>query len=139
MYRPSLGECLITAHAIASQLVNNGTYPAWNKDLARHVSREEFQLWKILTPPDHNISKEFSDNDLTSALNFLKPGKAPSPDRICSEFALYGCKALKSWLHKFLSSCLHHFKTSKIWSRADVVAIPKPSKPKQLRGQSFLH
>ena len=78
--RPPLGERPITANAIASQLVNNRTYPAGNKK-------------KIPTPPDHNISEEFSDNELTSALNLLKPGKAPGSDRICSEFILYGGKS----------------------------------------------
>ena len=94
-----------------------------------HVSREMFELWKIPTPPDHNISKIFSDNELTSALNLLRPGKAPVPDRICSEFILYAGKAVKSWLREFLSSCLHHLKIPKIWKRADVVVISKPNKP----------
>ena len=128
-YRPPLGECPIIADAIASQLVDNGTYPAGNKDMARHVSREVFELWKIPTPPDHNISQEFSGNELILALNLLKPGKAPGLDRICLGFILYGGKALKSWLRKFLSSCLHHLKIPKIWGRADVAAIPKPNKP----------
>ena len=97
--------------------------------MACHVSREVSELWKIPTPPDHNISEEFSDNELTSALNLLKPGKAPSPDHICLEFILYGGKALKSWLREFLSSCLHHLKIPKIWRRADEVAILKPNKP----------
>ena len=93
------------------------------------MSRKVSELWKIPTPPDHNISEEFSDNKLTSALNLLKPGKAPGPDYICSEFILYGGKALKSWLREFLSSCLHHLKIPKIWRRADVIATPKPNKP----------
>ena len=70
--RPPLGDRTITANAIASQLVNNGAYSAGNKDMDRHVSREVSELWKIPTPPDHNIFEEFSDNELTSALNFLK-------------------------------------------------------------------
>ena len=36
---------------------------------------------------------------------------------------------LKSWLRGFLSFCLHHLKIPKIWRRALVVAVPKPSKP----------
>ena len=127
--RPPRGEHPITANAIAPQLVNNGTYSAGNKDMARHVSREVSELWKIPTPPDHNISEEFSDNDLISALNLLKPGKAPDPDRICLEFILYVGKALKSWLCEFLSSCLNQLKIPKIWRRADAIAIPKPNKP----------
>ena len=55
--------------------MNNGTYLAGNKDMASHVSEEMSELWKIPTPPDHNISEEFSDNELTSAVNLLKPEK----------------------------------------------------------------
>ena len=36
---------------------------------------------------------------------------------------------MKSWLHGFLSSCLHELKIPKVWRRALVVAISKPSKP----------
>ena len=37
--------------------------------------------------------------------------------------------ALKSWLREFLSSCLRRLKIFKIWRRAFLVAIPKPTKP----------
>ena len=36
---------------------------------------------------------------------------------------------MKSWLRGFLSSCLRQLKFPKVWRRALVVAIPKPSKP----------
>ena len=52
--------------------MNNGTYSASNKDMARHVYREVSELWKIPTPPDYNISKDFADNELPSALDLLK-------------------------------------------------------------------
>ena len=38
-------------------------------------------------------------------------------------------RLIKSWLRDFLSSCLRRLKISKIWRRAIVVAIPKPTKP----------
>ena len=108
--------------------MNNGTIPAGNKDTARQVPREVPELWKIPTPPDH-MSEEFSDNEVASTLNLLKPGNAPGPDRIYLEFILYGGKALKSWSREFLSSYRHRLKIPKIWRRADVVAILKPNKP----------
>jgi len=37
--------------------------------------------------------------------------------------------ALKSWLYKFLSSCLQYLKLKKIWIKAAVVGIAKPKKP----------
>ena len=51
------------------------------------------------------------------------------PDSICPELILHAGVALKSWLCDFLSSCLRRLKIPKIWRRALVVAIPKPTKP----------
>ena len=62
-------------------------------------------------------------------LQHLKPGKAPGPDSTCPELIIHAGAGLKSWLRGFLSSCLHHLKIPKIWRRALVVAVPKPSKP----------
>ena len=58
-----------------------------------------------------------------------KPGKAPGPDSICPELILHARAALKSWLRDFISSCLRRIEISKIWTRALVVAFPKPGKP----------
>ena len=59
----------------------------------------------------------------------LKKGKATGPDSICPELIIHAGTGLKSWLRGFLSSCLHLLKIPKIWRRALVVAVPKPSKP----------
>ena len=59
----------------------------------------------------------------------LKSGKALGPDAFCPELILHASSALKSWLSKFLSSCMHQLKLPKIWKRALVVAIPKLNKP----------
>ena len=76
-----------------------------------------------------NISDNFSQREFTAALQHLKPGKALGSDSICPELIDHAGAALKSWLHDFLSSCLHRLKIPKIWRRALVVMIPKPTKP----------
>ena len=83
--------------------------------------------WTPLHPA--NVSGSFSHREFAAALQHLKPGKAPGPDSICPELIIHAGASLKSWLRGFLSSCLHHLKIPKIWRRALVVAIPKPSKP----------
>ena len=83
-------------------------------------------LWRATTPDAVNISDNFSKREFTTALQHLKPGKAPGPDSICPELILHAGAVLKSWLRDFLSSCLHRLKIPKIWRRALVVAIPKP-------------
>ena len=96
---------------------------------ARPVAKEVSDLWRIPTPIGKSISGDFTLEKFTSALQQLKLGKAPGPDSIFPEIILHAGAALKSWLNKFLSSCMHHLKLPKIWRRAIVVAIPKPMKP----------
>ena len=110
-------------------LVRNGKYEAVDRTSSRLVSQEVSDLWRATTPDPVNISNTFSQREFTAALQHLKPGKAPGPDSICPELIIHAGAALKSWLRDFLSSCLRRLKVSKIWRRALVVAIPKPTKP----------
>ena len=86
-------------------------------------------LWRATTPDPINISGNFSQREFAAALQYLKPGKAPGPDSICPKLIVHAGAALKSWLCNFLSSCLRRLKIPKIWRRALVVAILKPTKP----------
>ena len=51
-------------------------------------------LKKSPTPSEHNISDKFSNEEFIFALNHFKPGKALSPDHICSDFILHSGKAM---------------------------------------------
>ena len=86
-------------------------------------------LWRPTTSDAVNISDNFSQREFTAALQHLEPGKAAGPDSICPELTLHAGAALKFWLRDFLSFCLRGHKIPKIWRRALVVAIPKPTKP----------
>ena len=127
--RHSPRHCPVSADAIASQLVRNEMYEAANRKSSRLVYQEVSDLWRATTPDPVNISGTFSQREFTAALQHLKPGEAPGPDSIFPELILHSGAALKSWLRDFLSSCLHRLKIPKIWRRAVVVAIPKPTKP----------
>ena len=127
--RHSPRHCPISADAPESQLVRNGKYEAVDHKSSRLVSQEVSDLWRATTPDAVNISDNFSQREFTAALQHLKPGKAPGPDSIYSELIPYAGAALKSWTRDFLSSCLRRLKIPKIWRRALVVAIPKPTKP----------
>ena len=122
-------HCSVSANAIASQLVRNGKYEAVDRKSSRLVYQEVSDLWRATTPDPVNIFDNFLQREFTAALQHLKPGKAPGPDSIIPEFILHAGAALKSWLRDFLSSCLRRLKIPKIWRRALVVAIPKPTKP----------
>ena len=86
-------------------------------------------LWRADPLHPANVSGSFSHQEFAAALQHLKPGKAPRPYSICPELIIHAGAGLKSWLRGFLSSCVHHLKIPKIWRRALVVAVPKPSKP----------
>ena len=86
-------------------------------------------LWRATTPDAVNKSNIFSQREFAAALQHLKPDKAPGPDSIFPELIIHAGAALKSWLCEFLSFCLRRLKIPKIWRRALVDAIPKPTKP----------
>ena len=127
--RHSFRHCPVSDDAIASQVVRNGKYEAVDRKSSRLVSQEVSDLWRVTTPDAVNIFDNVSQREFTAALQHLKPGKAPGPESICSELILHAGADLKSWLRGFLSSCLRRLKIPKIWRRALVVAIPKPTKP----------
>ena len=116
--RHSPRHCPVSADAIASQLVKNGKYEAVDRKSSRLVSQEVSDLWRATTPDTVNISDNFSQREFTAAFQHLKPGKDLGPDFICLELILHAGAALKSWLCKFLTSCLRRLKISKIWRRA---------------------
>ena len=118
--------CPVWSNSIASQLVKNGAHKTRNRETTRLVNKELSDLWKILTPEGHSISKPFRLEELAFALRRLKPGKSPGLDSIFPEFILHAGSALKSWFCDFLNSCMRQLKIPKIWRR---VAILKPEKP----------
>ena len=127
--RNTCRSCPISANSIASQLVGNVVFQMKDRESARLVAKEVSDIWRISTPIGKSISEDFTSEEFTSALQQLKSGKAPGPDSIFPKLILHAGAALKSWLNKFLSSCMRHLKLPKIWRRATMVAIPKPMKP----------
>ena len=91
--------------------------------------QELSDLWRATSPDAVNISGNFSPREFAAALHHLKPGKAPGPSSIYPEILIHAGPGLKSWLCGFLSFCLRQLKIPKVWRRALVVSIPRPSKP----------
>ena len=104
--RTSRRSCPISANCIASQLVKNRVYRTKDHEPARLVAKEISKLWKIETPAGEIISHDLTPEEFSSALQLLKTGKAPGPDSISSDLILHAGAALKTWLNKFLSSCM---------------------------------
>ena len=110
-------------------MVKDGKYEGENREISCSVMQKLSDLWGAASPDPVNISGDFSPREFAAALHHLKPGKAPVPDSISQELLIHAGPGLKSWLRGFLSSCLRRLKIPKVWRRALVVAIPKPSKP----------
>ena len=127
--RRSPRHCAVSANAIASQMIRNGRYEGIDRESSRFISQEVLDLWRATPTNLGNVSESFSSQEFAASLKHLKPGKAPGPDSICPELITHAGAALKSWLRRLLSSCLHPLKILKVWRRALVVAISKPKKP----------
>ena len=93
------------------------------------MSKEVSELWKIQIPAGKSISDDYTPEEFSSALQLLKTGNAPWFDSISLLLIFHAGAALKTWLNKFLSSCMRQQRLPNIWRRASVVAIPKPIKP----------
>ena len=122
-------QCSISANAISSQLIRNRKYETRDRETTRLVREETSELWKIPTPSGSSSTSEFSRAEFVDALHKLKPGKARGPDQICPELILYAGPIIKSWLRKFLSSCLCQLRIPKVCRRLLAVTIPKSNKP----------
>ena len=99
--RHSPRHCLVSADAIASQLVRNGKYEAVDRKSSRLVFQEVSDLWRATTSDAVNISDNSLQREFAAALQHLKPGKAPEPNFICPKLILHAGAALKSWLRDF--------------------------------------
>ena len=126
--RQSTRQCPVSVNAFASQLVKKGKYEGANREIYRFVMQELSDLWSATTPDTVNISGDFSPPEFAAALYYLKPGKASGLDSICTERLIHAGPGLKFWLRGFLSPCLRQLKIPKVWRRALVETIFKPSK-----------
>ena len=122
-------KCPISANAIVTQLLKNGRFQHVDKDFARRTSHEVNQLSRA-PGADSNLSRDFMEEELTKAISQLKAGKAPGRNSIHPEFVLHQGKKASSWLCSFPSTCLRRSKIPKTWRRANIIALPKPNKPR---------
>ena len=54
-------------------------------------------LWRVLTPGGQSFSGDFTVEELTSALQHMKPGIATGLNFICPEIILHAGSEMKSW------------------------------------------
>ena len=105
----------MSTNSISSQVMRNGIFPVIDLESAWLMALEVSDLWRALTPDSHSFSSDFTIEELMSALQHLKPGKAPGPDSIYPHLILHAGTEMKSWLCESLYSCLLNLKIPKIW------------------------
>ena len=98
-------KCLVSAHAIASQVLQNGRFTNPGRDFSTQVRKEVAELWKV-DSKDVNMSTPFITWELVEGLKFMKAGKAPGPDDIHPEFLLHAGDAATKWLCQYMSTSL---------------------------------
>ena len=98
--------CDISVNSIASQFMKNGAHKTSSHKSTRLINKQLSDLWKILTPDGHRISKPFRPAEFAAALRRLKPGKSLELDSTFPEFIPHAGLTLKSWFCDFLNSCM---------------------------------
>ena len=120
--------CPVTANSIAAQLIKNGRFPDADKAFTREITVEVREL-RTAPSADMNLSGEFTMKEIEAAIKRQKANKAPGPDNIHPEFIIHHGKKAKEWLLQLYSMCLKTSRLPKIWRRAKIIALAKPSKP----------
>ena len=113
----------------------------WNTE--GHPVRTTKHLFQVTT--SHELSyKPFSLDELATGLSLLKPAKAAGLDDVglLTEMLQHLGNKAKPWLLYMLIECTRTKHIPSIWSKAKVIAIPKPvkhpSSPKSYRPISLL-
>ena len=76
---------------------------------------------------DKSLPHPFTE-EISAALQKIKPATAPGYDNIYVEFLKYLGPKARIWLSKFFSRIMPTQSIQKIWRKAKVIAIEKPDK-----------
>ncbi|XP_013401836.1 uncharacterized protein LOC106167580 [Lingula anatina] len=85
------------ANHIAKCLIENGKFPAPNKKFISKVNRELKEAWNCPTA-DQDLCHDFFTDELRTAIQALKLGKAPGPDSLHPEFYAHLPEKTVEWL-----------------------------------------
>lgn len=131
---PPLNFTEVTPNQIAHHLILNGktSKSKSNTGKLERCIEEETDFFKGL----------FMMEELTKAIDDLKPNKAAGLDDLRAEQIKQFGPATLQWLLSLMNNCTSRLKIPKIWRKARVVAILKPGKtadsPKNFRPISLL-
>ena len=114
--------------AVASCLMQSSKFKQTNRQFTRNVNLQLKMEWNSPSA-DQNLCKEFSTNEVMTAINTLKAGKAPSSDNLYPEFFLHLDEKCFEWLQILFSNCLSTKKLPKVSKMAKALAALKMNKP----------
>ncbi|KAL7853651.1 hypothetical protein AOLI_G00204950 [Acnodon oligacanthus] len=100
---------MLTADAIASQLLKNGCFPEADKNFTRLTSCEVLSLSRAAST-DANLSRDFTAVELSAAINKLKPGKSPAlpkPNKSTKDLKSYRPISLLCVPYKIMERLIH--------------------------------
>lgn len=117
----------VNPNLIAHRLISASKMTV-KRELANRIKRQLKSTKKKIreSPFGGNVTL----NELNTAIETLKPGKASGVDGLFSEFFVHLGENARKWLAKFYSRCYCNPKFPKTWKMALVRAALKPGKPK---------
>ena len=125
----TLGKLPIKPNKIAANIVTTSR----SHIERRHSTqiKRELKVLKKQCPKSSNYSSTFTTEDITKALQDLKPNKAPGFDGIHSEFLLHLGKYATTWLAKFFTNIMETGHIPRSMKRTKIIAVLKPGKPSE--------
>jgi len=81
---------------------------------------------------DKSLPHQFTEEEISTALQKTKPATAPGYNNIHVEFLKNLGPIARTWLSKFFSRMMATHSILKIWRKAKVIAVEKPDKDSSL-------
>jgi Reverse transcriptase (RNA-dependent DNA polymerase)/Endonuclease-reverse transcriptase len=116
----------INANQIATRLLKVSKVPM-DRDFVRSTKRDLRQMRRGL-PVDPSLSADFTEDELTLALQNVKSGKAAGFDGVYPEFIKNSGPRTKQWLVALFNNILSTGKIPKLFKQVKVIALLKPGK-----------
>jgi len=129
LWLPKSTHPSVSANAVSAHLIQVAKAPH-NKKFECQVRMQGRTLLQRMS--DKSLPHPFTEEEISAALQTTKPATAPGYDNIHVEFLKNLGPKARTWLFKFFSRIMATHSIPKIWRKAKVIAVEKPSKDPSL-------
>jgi len=114
-----------STNAVATHLIQVAKAPH-DKKFERQLRMQGRTLLQQMS--DKSLPHQFTEEEISAALQKMKPATAPGYDNIHVEFLNNLRPKARNWLSQFFSRIMATHSIPKIWKKAKVIAVEKPGK-----------